>query len=371
VPIQVYGTLLLNSFYNTSLNNNEDVPLFAGKQGSDPTGGDKNFGMTVRQSRLGLRYSGPQIGDAKISGQVEFDFFGGPSTFSNGVGFDLFRLRLAFGRVDWKNFSLVAGQDWSIFAPLNPTSLAGYAIPDLSASGNLWIRSPQIRAEFQHAWSDTARMQFQIAATDPNVGDNPATFSSTRTAGIGERGRLPGVDSRLAFSDGGMTLGLSGHYGRGKNAGLLGTQNIQTGVDSWGVAADYTIPLGKYFNLTGEAYQGRALGIFSSASGESVSAVGMLGQHGVESRGGWAQLQANWNAKWQTNLDWGIDSMNARQIPVGDRNKTQTYMGNLIYKWSPFVSLAWEWRRFLTDFRNQATANEQGDHANMAVAFTF
>src|SRR5260370_872747 len=101
-----------------------------------------------------------------------------------------------------------------------------------------------------------------------------------------------------------------------------------------GSAADYTIPLGKHFNLTGEAYEGRALGIFSSASGESVLAVGTPGEHGVESRGGWAQLQANWNAKWQTNLAWGIDSMNARQVPVGDRNKTQTYMGNLIYKWS-------------------------------------
>jgi len=327
--------------------------------------------MTVRQSRLGMRYSGLQLGGAKISGQVEFDFFGGQSTLSNGVGFDLFRLRLALGRVDWKNFSLVAGQDWSVFAPLNPTSLAGHAIPDFSASGNPWIRSPQIRAEFRYARSDTTRAQFHIAATDPNVGDNPATFATVRTAGIGERGRLPAVDSRLAISDGGMTLVLSGHYSRGKNAGLVSTQNIQAGVDSWGVAADYTIPLGKHFNLTGEAYEGRALGIFSSASGESVLAVGTAGQHGVESRGGWAQLQANWNAKWQTNFAWGIDSMNARQLPVGNRNRTQTYTGNLIYKWSRFVSLAWEWRHFLTDFRNQEAANEQGDHANMAVTFTF
>ena len=165
-----------------------------------------------------MRYSGLQLGGAKISGQVEFDFFGGQSTLSNGVGFDLFRLRLALGRVDWKNFSLVAGQDWSVFAPLNPTSLAGHAIPDFSASGNPWIRSIQIRAEFRYARSDTTRAQFHIAATDPNVGDNPATFATVRTAGIGERGRLPAVDSRLAISDGGMTLGLSGHYSRGKNA---------------------------------------------------------------------------------------------------------------------------------------------------------
>jgi len=133
LPVVIYGTALLNSFYNTSLNNNQDVPLFAGKQGSDPTGGDKNFGMTVRQSRMGLRYTGPRVGGALLGGTVELDMFSGNATLPNSVGFDVPRLRLAYGRADWKDFSLVAGQDWSVFAPLNPTSFAGYAIPDLAA----------------------------------------------------------------------------------------------------------------------------------------------------------------------------------------------------------------------------------------------
>jgi hypothetical protein len=371
-PIKVYGTLLMNSFYNTSLNNNQDVPLFAGKQGTDPTGGDKNFGMTVRQSRFGMRYQGPRIDGGQVSGQFEFDLFGGQSTLPNGTaGFDLFRLRLALGRIDWKNFSLIAGQDWSVFAPLNPTSLAGYAIPDLAASGNLWIRSPQIRAELRHDLSDKAQIQFAVAATDPNVGDNSATFATARTAGIGERGRTPGVDSRLSVTSGGVALGLSAHYSRGKNAGMIGTRNVETGVDSWGVAGDYTIPITKYFNLTGEAYEGRALGVFSSALGESVGAVGMPGEHGVETRGGWMQAQANWTPKWQTNLAYGIDAINSHQLLAGARNKSQSYMGNVMYKWSPNVTFSWEWKRFLTNFRNQTPFNEQGHHVNMAIAFTF
>jgi len=36
-PVTVYGTLLMNAFFNTSLINIQDVPLFAGKQGSDPS----------------------------------------------------------------------------------------------------------------------------------------------------------------------------------------------------------------------------------------------------------------------------------------------------------------------------------------------
>ena len=124
VPVTIYGNLLLNAFMDTAGTNIQDVPLFTSKQGSDPSGGDKNFGMTARQSRFGLRYQGPDVGNAALSGQVEVDFFGGSAALANGVNMDLPRLRLAYGRLDWQNFSLEAGQVWSVFAPFNPTSLA-------------------------------------------------------------------------------------------------------------------------------------------------------------------------------------------------------------------------------------------------------
>jgi hypothetical protein len=371
VPLTFYGTLLFNAFSNDSLNNNEDVPLFAGKQGTDATGGDKNFGMTARQTRMGMSYENT-VGDAKVSGVFEFDLFGGSSTLPNGIGFDLFRARLAYGRIDWTNFSLEAGQDWSVFAPLNPTTYAGYATPDMASSGNLFARIPQIRAQFRHQLSDSSRLSLDLAATDPNIGDNPSTVSEARTAGIGERGRLPGAESRLAWSkDGGPAFGLSAHYSRGKNAGAIGATNVQRGVDSWGVAGDYTIPVTSFFNLTGEAYEGRALGIYGSALGESVGAVGTAGEHGVESRGGYIQAQTNFTKKWQNNISYGIDAMNAHQLPAGNRDKTQTYMTNLIYKWTPNVIFALEYRRFLTHFRNQLLYDELGDHVNLSVAFLF
>jgi hypothetical protein len=376
VPLTVYGTILLNAFSDTSLNNIEDIPLLASKNGSDASGNDKSFGMTVRQSRFGLQYDGPEFGGAKISGQFEFDLLGGEAAFGNGVNMDLFRVRLALGRLDWTNFSLVAGQDWSVFAPLNPTSLAEFAIPEFSASGNPWIRTPQLRAEFRHALSESTHLLFQLAAVDPDMGDYSTTeFSSSRTPAIGERGRLPGADGRLALTtrahDRDFTIGVSGHYARGKNAGMIGTSTVQTGVDSWGVALDYTVPLLSKVNWTGEAYEGRALGIFSVNSGQSILAVGTAGEHGVQSGGGWTQLQFNMNKQWQVNVGYGIDIANVSQLLVGDRSKNQSYMGNLMYKWSPSVTFAWEWRRFLTDYRNQQAANNKGDQANLAVAYTF
>ena len=39
----------------------------------------------ARQSRLGLRYQGGEVAGAKLSGQVEMDFFGGKAALGNGI----------------------------------------------------------------------------------------------------------------------------------------------------------------------------------------------------------------------------------------------------------------------------------------------
>jgi hypothetical protein len=290
---------------------------------------------------------------------------------------DIPRLRLALGRLDWSHVALVGGQDWSIFAPLNPTSLAEFAIPEMSASGNPWIRTPQLRAEFHSAPTAPTRLLLQVAAVDPDMGDySTATFATARTPGIGERGRAPGIESRFAVTtkvdDRDFSFGVSTHWAHGKNAGLIGTTALQIPLDSWGVAADYTLPFTKFFNLTGEIYEGRALGIFSVASGEAILPIGSpVGTGGVLSRGGWTQAQFNFTPKWQMNLAYGIDQPRSSDLRVGDRVRNQTYMTNLMYKYTPHITFAWEWRRFLTDFKAQPAANERGDHANLGIAYIF
>jgi hypothetical protein len=63
--------------------------------------------------------------------------------------------------------------------------------------------------------------------------------------------------------------------------------------------------------------------------------------------------------------------MSAANLRTGDRSKNQSYMANLMFKPSARVTFAWEWRRFLTNYQNQSTANNTGDQASMAVAYTF
>jgi hypothetical protein len=380
LPVSLYGTLLWTAGYNTALYNFEDTPMVATKQATDPSGGDRNFYQTVRQSRIGLTLNPFSTLGGKLSGAFEFDMMGGQAPYPNGVGMNFFRMRLAYGRMEWDHVALEAGQDWTVFAPLNPTSLNQFGIPEFTSSGNAWIRSPQIRLEMKTKHPGENNLLWQLAAMDPNMGDMPASsIIVQRQPLIGERGRMPAIESRLAFSkshnDRDYTVGLSARYGRGKNATTVTTATTSVTsyapVDSWGVALDYSLPFSKSFNLTGELYDGRALGIYGVTLGEAIGAVGTAGQHGVHSRGGWAQAQLNFSKQWQMNLAYGIDAPQVNQLPVGNRSRNQQYMANIIDKLTKNINASLEYRRILTDFRNQLPGNERGDHVDVGIAYIF
>jgi len=369
--LNFYGTLLFNSYFNDQATNNSDIPTFASAKTSSPA---ENFGATVRQTRLGLTDSGQTFDGADVSAKLEVDFLGGEPAFTNGISMDIVRLRLAYFRMDWTHFSLEAGQDWTIFAPLNPTSLAEFAIPSLSASGNLWIRTPQLRAEWKNRLGG-GNVLWQWAALDPDIGDNAAAYAVARVPKAGELGRLPAVETRFAYSapiqDRTATLGFSAHWNSAKNTGTIGTQPVALNFESWGVAADFSLPVSKRIAITGEAYGGHALGIFSGGISQTLAPVGEAGDRGIGSRGGWTQLQINLAKKWQSNTAYGIDSPDLHNLITGSRAKNQSYMSNIMYFFSPSVTLSLEWRRFLTNYQFQPLLNNIGDQYNVAAAYTF
>jgi len=370
--LNFYGTLLFNAYFNDGASNNVDIPSFALPRTSGP---QNNFGATARQTRLGLSYSGLTAAGANVSGTVEADFFGGAPALTNGVNMDIVRMRLAYGRLDWKRFAIEAGQDWTIFAPLNPTSFAEFAIPEFSASGNLWIRTPQIRTEWKSGLGKQRTFLWQLAALDPNIGDDLAAYTTARQPRAGELGRLPSVETRLAFSSPiasrTATVGVSGHWGAAKNTNTIGGIAETRSFQSWGVAADYSLPILSFLTISGEAFAGRALGVFSGGIAQTVQPLGQPGANGVGSRGGWLQVQLNLTKRWQSNTAYGIDAPVLGNLLSGSRSKNQSYMSNMVYRFSPNLAFALEWRRFLTNYRNQQAANNIGDHFNLAAAYTF
>src|SRR5258708_3373877 len=131
--------VLFNAFLNGRANGGAQDPLVASTLNSV-----SGSGASVSQSIIGLRFQGPRVlGGGQVRASFDMDLWGGSSSSLN----HLMRIRVATAQVDWKNSSIIVGQDKPIVAPRDPYSLAQVAFSPLTAAGNLWLWQPQVRFE--------------------------------------------------------------------------------------------------------------------------------------------------------------------------------------------------------------------------------
>ena len=104
-----------NEFYNDSRQTyaslDDDLSFFPTPQLLDPNGQDINARsqtqMDAFETRIRLDMQGPCYNGVKIEGTVECDFEIFTSTIINNL-----EMRHAFGKMQWKNASLLFGQTW-------------------------------------------------------------------------------------------------------------------------------------------------------------------------------------------------------------------------------------------------------------------
>lgn len=286
VDVQAYGLVATSFFWNASPLVNADAPV-----GALP-GEEASLGASARQSRLGLRGGSPAAARAldadELSAVAEIDFLGGYYA-DNDVTFSMPhpRLRLMYGRVDWGALSVVAGQDWMVFAPLNPTSLVHVAVAGFQGTGNPWSRLPQLRAELRVADATLAVAVLAPVSTGPT--DPAATgMSIARNPGPADRSETPSVQGRFGWtfhlSDRELVVGVSGHVGREEVS--FGDPVRRATPVSWGAALDADLPLLPWLSVRGELFVGQDLdGFFSSSDVVDGKAVPVVG--------GWGQLSAS------------------------------------------------------------------------------
>ena len=190
--------------------------------------------------------------------------------------------------------SLVVGQETPFLSPLSPTSVASLGYPAFSYAGNLWAWVPQLRIEHRTSLSESDTLSLQGGFIDPVP------------RGSGQ----PAYGTRLAWSHGDpdnpLRLGAGGYYGR-QNYGAART------VDGWAGMADWNIPFGGRFTLSGEFYRGRALGGLGGAQGRNVLYSGPPSDPassllGLNTIGGWAQLKFKASETVEFNAAHGQDN---------------------------------------------------------------
>src|SRR2546425_6177176 len=96
--IELTGLVLVNGFFTNARVNNSDVPQFV-----DSLAPASAIGGTIRQTRLGLLVTDPDVLGGDFSGEVDVDFFGGQQPSSGGRTFPLLRLRRAVAPGPWPN----------------------------------------------------------------------------------------------------------------------------------------------------------------------------------------------------------------------------------------------------------------------------
>ena len=373
--LRLSGLLLFNLYGNRGSVDNTDFPHLA----TLPINGTQHdFAGSLRQSILGLEVFGPEIAGAKTSGELQFDFAGELAPRSNGVAMGMVRLRTGTLHLDWGKTSVVAGQDGLFFAPLTPTSLSSVAEPALAYTGNLWSWTPQIRVEHRFTVSDTSSVSVQAGILDGLTGQVPM-LDYYRVPQAGEASYSPAVATRVAWSTRAfgqpLTLGVGGYYNRQD----WGFSRI---VNGWAGTADWTIPLGRLFGVSGEFYRGRAIGGLGGGLGRSTLWNGPFsnpttGIYGLGSTGGWSQLKFKPLDKLEFNAAIGQESSFANDLR--EFNVASGYFDwtlarnrggflNFIYRPRSNLLLSMEFQRLDTrSLFNDITAN----HLNLSMGILF
>lgn len=351
--IRLSGIVLLNLFSNHGRVDSQDVPTWAIPNIPNVSG--QTLGATMRQSEVGLEVFGPHLAGARTSGSLQLDFSGGSPNTPNGVNFGLVRMRIASMRMDWKDTSIVAGQENAFFSPLSPTSFASLAVPAFSYAGNLWGWIPQVRVEHRFDLSESQSITLQGGIMDNVTGEPPTAFAPFAQAG--ESSGQPAYAARVAWTRNvfGMplTLGTAGYYSR---------QNwsFDHSVDGWAAMTDWSVPLARRVSLTGEFYRGRALGGLGGGVGRSVLFSGnpspQAQLRALNSVGGWSQVKVRATSKLEFNGALGVDNpfaADVRGFPLSPGFpapllQNRSSLVNVIYRPRSDLLLSGEYRHLRT-----------------------
>lgn len=376
-PVKLSGLILFNAYRNSGSLDTQDLPNLAFP--NTPGFADGSLGATLRQTLLGIEATGPKVFGARSSANVEIDFAGGSPTTSYGITSGLLRLRTAGVHLDWKTTSLHIAQDTPFFSPLSPTSYASVLEPAMSWSGNLWVWTPQIELERRFALREHSLLVLQGGILDPLTEEVPPFQGRVPTAG--EATRIPAAAGRIAIDRSTasflpFTVGFAGYRARQRYP----TFNQ---IDSWTVNTDLKMPLGKHAELSGEWYDGQAVGGLGGGIWTSVvypqADPPYPDIHPLRSTGGWLQLKVRPVTHFETNAAFGQDEnfgSSLRFFPMpwaGPEflafKKNRTELLNLIYE--PNASLL-----FAIEYRHLYTApalglGASGDHLNLAAGVRF
>ncbi len=336
-----YGYIKLDASLDSALTNNGDfayivLPYAEGEEHSE-------FNMTANQTRLGVKFNGPDGSGVETSGRIEFDFYGGGGENKANP-----MLRHAYLEMAFEGVTVLAGQTSDVISPIVPTTL-NYIV--LWKSGDIGYRRPQIRLTTEFDLADKTSMKVQAAATRSMGRDYD-----------GEASGMPSFQGRLAVStqllgEKPMTIGVGGVWGQEEStcADTLGATTVYD-LEQSGIVIDAVVPVGDMVALKGGYFTGKNLSQYLGGIGQGIAEVPVEDSRSlepveIEASGWWAQLTVAASENFTINVGAGSDDP---EIPEGDTantlEKNTTYYGNVMWNAAPSTIVGVEYAMFETEY---------------------
>jgi hypothetical protein len=349
-PIRITGMVLFNSFLNSQGSGGQQYPTFAW------SGNEANGGATLRQTTIGLQYSGPQtfLGGS-VSGSVYMDFWGG-----TGASLDQdFRIRTGSIEIDWANRSIMAGLESPIFAPREPSSLAQVAYAPLSGAGNLWLWIPQVRFEQKVHFGDLSGLRAQIGVVQTSE-TQPYQANSAYVEPV-----RPGIEGRFEFyhgTEGGRRIEIA----PGFHTSVSHVEGIS--LPSRVISLDWFARPWQKLEFSGAFFTGQNVGPLGGVQ-PGFTIFSPLYAVAIHSNGGWAQLAFPITNRLTFHLFSGLQDDRASDLLSGEIARNWMTGANLFYRLAPNVLLGLEGSQARTTYIN--SGYRLNDHYDLALAYLF
>jgi hypothetical protein len=348
--IQPYGYFKFDMSYDDSAVNGENGDYIVSvKPENSTTRDDDAFSFTARQTRLGMKVFAPDIGDLKVMGRFEIDFYN-PVTTSTNENKSTPQMRHAYGQVTGEDWSLLFGQTSDIISPLFPDTL-NYTVGWFG--GNIGYRHPQLQVAKWWDCPDTdARLKIETALSrDLNNdldggGVDDGQDSSTPTV-------LARVSGSMPYNGKRVEAGVSGHFGHEEIDWDHTGDDDQ--VDTWSLNVDLLMPICDTLEFKSEVFVGENINTYFGGIGQGVNSTT---RNEIESAGGWMQLAYKPCSEWNFHTGTGIDSPSAGDLEDDDKDSNCFVFSNVIYNFSKYLSTGVELTYWRTGYKNSDSGDD-------------
>jgi outer membrane murein-binding lipoprotein Lpp len=368
LDVQLYGKIKADAAFDTSRTDTGNYARWVEHESTNHN--DHQMNITANETRLGLKFNGPNVGEAKTSGLVEFDFFGGGAENKSTP-----MMRHAYMQMDWADLglSLLAGQTWDVISPLNPPVL-NYSVQWWA--GNIGYRRPQVRLTKVCDLGGGTSLKLETAVAR-DIG-RPNGTTGFDPGDSGEDSGLPCFQGRASLTfpflaDKKATIGASGHYAREEYDTDATGRNATA--DSWSANMDMDLPILSWLSVKGEMFTGQDLdaylggigqGVRTAVNGSPIVANGRLTE--VHGTGGWIAASLGPWGPWSFNVGCSGEFIDDGDVTSATaRTCNSAIFGNAMYKINANTSVGVEVSRWRTEYKGK----DPGDSLRVQTSFIY